>query len=87
MPYMIDQCAALEDCEFEGTLQDKMPILVHPYFWFEFKAVGTPDGVPATYGVWVVSHSSSFAHDSPIRENVVVESVLGVQEDRLIKSH
>ena len=58
------QCAALEDCEFEGTLWDKMPILVQPYFWFEFEAVGTPDGVPMTHGVWVASHLSSFAYDS-----------------------
>ena len=77
--------ASLEDCEFEGTLRDKMPILVQPSFWFELETAGTSDGVRTTHGIWVVSISSAFAHDSPVRQNVVVESVLGVQEDRRIK--
>ena len=78
MPYLIDPRVALEDYEFEGNLQDKIPILVQPSFWLEFETFSTLDGIPMTHGVWVVSHSSSSAHNSPIRQNTVVESVLGV---------
>ena len=84
---MIDPRVALEEYEFEGNLQDKIPILVQPSFWLEFETFGTLDGIPTTHGVWVVSHSSSSAHDSPVRENIVVERMLRVKEDQLIKSH
>ena len=73
-----DVHTALEDCKFEGDLRDKMLILVQPCLWFGFEAIGTLDGVPTTHAVWVVSHSSAFEYDSPVRQNVVVESVLRV---------
>lgn len=82
-----DPRATLEDCELEGTLRDEMAVLVYPPLWLELEAVGTPDGVHTTHGVWVVSHPSTFAHESPVGQDVVVESVLGVQENRRIESH
>lgn len=79
--------SALENCEFEGTLWNEMALFVHPSLGLELETVGAPDGLHSTHGVLMISHPIAFAHKSPVWQEVVVEGVLRVEEDRRIKSH